>query len=177
MKIDFRIDVGYQYANSSKQYHPVFVWDGLLKVDKGEIIKTFKLDYPFSPFGTGKTPTETLLERPEWRFSTQREIVGLRFIAEVEEDATFTFNTRSCHLTFTVKELMEKGRIENDVGAKYLGCFADITRTGYYWYMKDDKKKPYHLSRKGFSFGKRYLRKNATCFLERKKSSFGKLYR
>ena len=29
MKIDFRIDVGYQYANSSKQYHPVFVWDGI----------------------------------------------------------------------------------------------------------------------------------------------------
>ena len=140
MKIDFRIDVGYQYANSSKQYHPVFVWDGILKVDKGEIIKTFKLDYPFSPFGTGRTPTETLLDRPEWRFSTQREIVGLRFIAEVESDATFTFHTRSCHLTFTAKELMEKGRIENDVGAKYLGCFADITRTGYYWYMQDDKK-------------------------------------
>ena len=76
MKIDFRIDVGYQYANSSKQYHPVFVWDGILKVDKGEIIKTFKLDYPFSPFGTGRTPTETLLDRPEWRFSTQRESVG-----------------------------------------------------------------------------------------------------
>ena len=120
MKIDFRIDVGYQYANSSKQYHPVFVWDGCLKVDKGQIIKTFKLDYPFNPFGPGKTPKETLLERPDWQFSTQREIAGLRFIAEVEEDATFTFNTRSCNLTFTAKDIIEKGRIELPTHSKLL---------------------------------------------------------
>lgn len=140
MKVDFRIDLGYQLPYSRKQYHPVFIWDGSLSVDKGEILKTYKIEYPYMWFGNAKSPKYVELDGPKWKLNTKRSIEGLRFIAEVEEDAVFTFKTVSCEFTFTAKDIIEKGKIEHDVGPKNLRCVADITRTGYYWYMPTAKK-------------------------------------
>ena len=54
MKLDFRIDFGYQYLYSRRHYHPVYVWDGSLSCEGGRIDKSFRLDYPVIRFGPGR---------------------------------------------------------------------------------------------------------------------------
>ena len=46
MKLDFRIDWGYQYLYSRRHYHPVYIWDGSLQCENGTIEKSWQLDYP-----------------------------------------------------------------------------------------------------------------------------------
>ena len=46
MKLNFRIDWGYQYLYSRRHYHPYYHWDGHLKCSDGVIEKVFQLDYP-----------------------------------------------------------------------------------------------------------------------------------
>ena len=46
MKLDFRIDWGYQYLYSRRHYHPVYCWDGTLECTDGTIQKCWQLDYP-----------------------------------------------------------------------------------------------------------------------------------
>ena len=67
MKIDFRIDFGYQYLYSRKHYHPVYVWDGMLECENGEILNTYQLDYPYLWFGPGRSAKETKIAKPEWK--------------------------------------------------------------------------------------------------------------
>ena len=67
MKIDFRIDFGYQYLYSRKHYHPTYIWDGELKCENGEIINSYKLDYPYIWYGPGQSAKETKLPDPKWQ--------------------------------------------------------------------------------------------------------------
>ena len=46
MKLDFRIDWGYQYLYSRRHYHPVYLWDGQLDCNGGRIEETYQLDSP-----------------------------------------------------------------------------------------------------------------------------------
>ena len=100
MKIDFRIDFGYQYLYSRKHYHPTYIWDGGISCDRGEILKTYKLDYPYIWFGPGHTAKESELGSAEWKFKTKREFTGVRIIADVEPDAVFHLRTASCNADF-----------------------------------------------------------------------------
>ena len=136
MKLDFRIDWGYQYLYSRRHYHPVYVWDGSLTCDGGRIEKTFQLDYPVIWFGPGHCARETLLPEAKWQSRTKRGMAGIRVEAEVTEAAVFRLRTESGCMTFTAKDILEKGRIQLAVGPKYLGCFITVTRTGYYWFRQ-----------------------------------------
>ena len=42
MKLDFRIDWGYQYLYSRRHYHPVYIWDGSLTCQGGAIEKLYR---------------------------------------------------------------------------------------------------------------------------------------
>ena len=139
MKLDFRIDFGYQYLYSRRHYHPQFIWDGTLSCDKGEIQKAYKLTYPVLWFGPGHSAKETLLSCAKWTLRTKRGLAGIRFEAEAEEDAVFTLDTVYLKAKFSAKDIIEKGRIEFMVGPKYLGCSAIVTKTDYLWYRPSPK--------------------------------------
>lgn len=137
MKLDFRIDWGYQYLYSRRHYHPQYLWDGGLTVDQGAILETYQLEYPIVWYGIGISAIETKLEKPEWKSYTKRRLAGARFVAEVPEDAVFTLQTVTATVQFTAGDIMEKGRIEFPVGPKYLQCGIIVTRTDYYWFRKE----------------------------------------
>jgi len=136
MKLNFRIDFGYQYLYSRRHYHPQYVWDGTLTCEGGTVTDTFRLDYPVIWFGPGYCARETKLPTPSWSLRTKRGMTGVRFEAEVEENAVFHLSTAMISFDFSAKDILEKGHIEVPVGPKYLGCFAIVTRTGYYWFRQ-----------------------------------------
>ncbi|MBQ6470555.1 MAG: hypothetical protein IJJ33_01100, partial [Victivallales bacterium] len=136
MQIDFRIDWGYQYLYSRRHYHPIYVWDGELTCQNGQIQKCRQLDYPVIWYGPGHCAKETPLPEPRWQSRTRRGLAGLRVIADVEDNAVFNLQTASCSLSFTVAELLENGRLVYPVGPKYLGCNVIVTRTGHFWFRQ-----------------------------------------
>ena len=136
MKLDFRIDWGYQYLYSRRHYHPVYVWDGNISCQGGSIEKVYQLDYPVIWFGPGHCAKETLLPQPQWQSRTKRGMAGVRIEAEADENAVFHLHTASGSFSFSAKDVLEKGRLQLPVGPKYLGCFITVTRTGYYWFRQ-----------------------------------------
>lgn len=94
MKIDFRIDWGYQYLYSRRHYHPFYHWDGHLECSDGVIEKVFRLDYPVLWFGPGHCAKETPLDSPCWECTTHRRLAGIRVVADVAADAAFRLVTR-----------------------------------------------------------------------------------
>ena len=95
MKLDFRMDWGYQYLYSRRHYHPTYIWDGELSVDDGVITEAYQLDYPVLWYGPGHSAKETRLDAPCWRDKTKRGLSGVRVVAEVAENAVFTLSTAS----------------------------------------------------------------------------------
>ncbi len=136
MKLDFRIDWGYQYLYSRRHYHPFFHWDGQLECENGTVLRTFKLDYPVLWYGPGHCARETELPEAKWQSTTRRGLAGIRIEAEVGSNAVFHLKTLSGNFDFSAKDIVEKGRIEFPVGPKYLGCHVIVTRTGYYWFQR-----------------------------------------
>ena len=139
MKLNFRIDWGYQYLYSRRHYHPFFHWDGHLECTGGVIERSFQLDYPVIWFGPGHCAHETPLESPSWKSTTRRGIAGMRFEADVAQNAVFKLVTLSGIFEFSAADILSKGRIEFPVGPKYLGCHVIVTRTGYYWFLPKAK--------------------------------------
>ena len=138
MKLDFRIDWGYQYLYSRRHYHPKYIWDGNLECDNGEILELYQLDYPVVWFGPGLSAKETKLEGNSWESQTRRGVSGIRVIAEVSDDTVFYLKTATANVEFRAAELMDKGRIDFPVGPKYLACYISVTKTGYYWFRNKD---------------------------------------
>lgn len=144
MRIDFRIDWGYQYLYSRRHYHPVYIWDGSLSCKNGEIIEIYQLDYPVIWFGPGHCAKETRLEKPEWKNRTKRGVSGIHVIAEVDEaDCIFVLETSSGTFRFDAKELLKNGKLDFPVGPKYLGCFVTVTTTGYLWFRPLPKEREF----------------------------------
>ena len=135
MKLDFRIDWGYQNLYSRRHYHPFYHWDGHLECSDGTILKVFQLDYPVLWFGPGHCAKETPLPSPCWKSTTHRGLAGIRVEAEVGENATFRLVTLSGTFEFSARDIRETGRVEFPVGPKYLGCHVIVTRTGHYWFL------------------------------------------
>jgi hypothetical protein len=139
MKIEFRIDWGYQFLYSRRHYHPFYRWDGQLKCDGGEIQEIYQLDYPVIWFGPGHCPHERKLERPEWQSTTRRGLSGIRVVAEADENAVFTLTTMSGTFEFTAKQILKDGRIVFHVGSKYSHCHVIVTRSRYLWFRPAPK--------------------------------------
>lgn len=139
MKLNFRIDWGYQNLYSRRLYHPVFIWDGKLTLDKGEITESYQLEYPYSYYGIGHCAKETRLDKPEWKSMTKRKLSGVRFVCDCCDDAVFTLETAMGTFSFSAADAANKKRIEFPVGPKYLGCFVTVTLTGYMWFLAGAK--------------------------------------
>ena len=105
MKLDFRIDWGYQYLYSRRHYHPVYLWDGQLDCNGGRIEETYQLDYPVIWYGPGHCAHETKLAEPKWKSRTRRGLSGVRFVADADENATFRLTTLSGTFDFSAKAL------------------------------------------------------------------------
>ncbi len=134
MRLDFRIDWGYSYLYSRRHYHPVYQWDGELNCEGGEIRELRQLDYPVIWFGPGHCAKETLLPGNAWKSRTKRGMAGIRVLAEAEQTARFSLHTLSGDFEFSVRELLDSGRIVFPVGPKYLNCNVIVTRTNYLWF-------------------------------------------
>ena len=171
MKIDFRIDWGYQYLYSRRHYHPVYIWDGTLECENGEIINTYRLDYPVIWFGPGQCAKETLLPSPEWKNRTKRGVSGIRIEAEVNEKTVFHLKTASAEMTFTAEDIIEKGRIEHRVGPKYLGCGIIVTKTGYLWFRGKGKPGEQVFNPKDFRLDVHNWARMELAWLEPQKSA------
>ena len=137
MKLDFRIDWGYQYLYSRRHYHPFYRWDGTLECENGTIEQTFQLAYPVIWYGPGQCAIETELPSPEWESTTRRGFAGVRFVAEVNENTVFHLKTLSGNFSFTAREIIKTGRKEFSVGPKYLNCHVIVTRSGFYWFRPE----------------------------------------
>ena len=139
MKLDFRIEWGYQYLYSRRHYHPVYNWDGSLECSGGTIENTYKLDYPVIWYGPGHCAVETKLEEPRWKSQTKRGISGIRVEAEADEAAIFILRTASGTFSFTAGQLLQDRRLVFNVGPKYLGCHVVATITGYLWFRPEPR--------------------------------------
>ena len=139
MKLDFRIDWGYQYLYSRRHYHPFYLWDGKLTCDNGTILETYKLNYPVVWYGPGHTAIETKLDKPEWQDKTRRGLCGVRFVAEVTDDTVFHLQTASACFDFKASDVAKDGRLILNVGPKYLNCHIIVTKTGYFWFQPAKK--------------------------------------
>ena len=139
MKLDFRIEWGYQYLYSRRHYHPVYNWDGCLECNGGTIESTYKLDYPVIWYGPGHCAVETKLPEPRWKSSTKRGISGIRVEAEADDKALFTLRTSCGTFSFTAGQLLREQRLVFNVGPKYLGCHVVATMTGYLWFRPAPK--------------------------------------
>ncbi|MCQ2456667.1 MAG: hypothetical protein MJ096_04845, partial [Clostridia bacterium] len=170
MKLDFRIDWGYQYLYSRRLYHPQFVWDGTLSVDGGEILNTYKLDYPVIWFGPGHCAVETELPEAKWESRTKRGLSGVRFVAEVSEDAKFYLHTASADAEFSARDIIEKGRIEFPVGPKYLGCSIIVTKTDYLWFRRPLKDGETELDADALGLPVHYFARMRLAWLDAGKS-------
>lgn len=141
MKLDFRIDWGYQYLYSRRHYHPTYIWDGNLTCLNGEVLESWQLTYPVLWFGPGQSARETKLEKPEWKNQTKRRLSGVRFVAEVNEETEFILSTASGKFRFTAADILEKGHFSYLIGPKYQGCYVNVIKTGYYWFRNHEEEK------------------------------------
>ena len=143
MKLDFRIEWGYHFLYSNFNYHDEMIWDGRLTVDRGEIRKTYLLEYPRPNidlhFGPGLCAKETKLDAPQWQSTTCNWIAGVRFIAEAEEDAVFHLKAGEYAIDFKAADLQKQGRLTFPVGPKYLNCAIIINLTDYLWFRPAPK--------------------------------------
>lgn len=140
MQLDFRIDWGYQYLYSRRQYHYTYIWDGSLSCTNGTILESYQLAYPALWWGPGQSARETKLEKPVWKNSTKRGLAGVRFVAEVKEDTEFILDTVSGTFSFKASDILEKGYLSYMVGPKYQGCYVNVIKTGYYWFRPEHEE-------------------------------------
>lgn len=134
MKIDFRIDWGYQMLYSRRHYHPVYHWDGHLECNDFSEMKLSMLEYPPAWWGPCHTAIETPLEGLQWKSATRRKIAGVRVKTECSETAKFNIVTLSGNFEFTAADIIEKGHFSFPVGPKYAFCAVTVCRTGYLWF-------------------------------------------
>lgn len=134
MKIDFRIDWGYQMLYSRRHYHPFYHWDGHLECSEASKLDLSLLEYPPAWWGPCHSAVETPLKKTEWKSTTRRKVAGIRVVADCPENATFKLVTLSGIFEFPAKDIVEKGHFSFPVGPKYGFCAVTVCRTGYLWF-------------------------------------------
>lgn len=139
MKIDFRIDWGYQMLYSRRHYHPFYHWDGHLECSGKPELKVSLLEYPPAWWGPCHTAIETPLERAEWKSTMRRKVAGIRVAGDCAENANFKIVTLSGTFEFTAKDIVQKGHFSFPVGPKYAFCAVTVYRTGYLWFRPAPK--------------------------------------
>ena len=146
MKLDFRIEWGYQILYSRRHYHPFYCWDGKLECENGSLDKLALYHYPRSISGPVNSAVETPLEGNSWQETTRRAISGLHVIADGEADTVFHLHTASGDFDFTAEQLLREGRIVFNIGPKYGNCHVSVIRTGFIWFRPPAKEFEYVIN-------------------------------
>ncbi len=135
MRLEFRVDWGYQFLYSRRHYHPLMRWDGRIECERGEVLSLRLLKYPVNWFGPCQSPAEVALAGDCWESSTRRGLEGIRVVAEcADSGARFTLTTPQGVFSFTAGEVLANGRIVFPVGWKYSHCTVIVTRKGAIWF-------------------------------------------
>ena len=132
IKLDFRIDWGYQMLYSRRHYHPVYLWDGCLACDGAEQMRISALDYQAPWWGPCFSPKETPLDGHSWQDSTRRKVAGIRVLAECRPDAVFQLTTLSGDFEFSAARILNEGQFVFPVGPKYSFCAVTVCRTAIF---------------------------------------------
>ena len=103
MKLDFRIEWGYQILYSRRHYHPQYIWDGHLDCEKGRLESLSLYHYPRCISGPVNSPRETPLTGNSWRETTRRALSGLHGKADAEPDAVFHLVTATIFAAIGIK--------------------------------------------------------------------------
>ncbi|MBE6356031.1 MAG: hypothetical protein E7058_02835 [Lentisphaerae bacterium] len=143
MKLDFRIEWGYQILYSRRHYHPVYCWDGSLVCENGSLEKLSQYHYPRCISGPVYSAVETPLEGNSWHETTRRALSGLHVIADGDENTVFHLRTASGNFDFSAGQLLNDGRIVFNVGPKYGNCHVSVIRTGFIWFRPPAKESEY----------------------------------
>lgn len=135
IKLDFRIDWGYQMLYSRRQYHPVYLWDGHLACDGAQRMRISTLDYQAPWWGPCFSPKETPLDGHAWKGFTRRKVAGIRVVAECRPDSVFKLTTLSGNFEFSAVRILNEGQFFFPVGPKYGFCAVAVCRSGYSWFL------------------------------------------
>lgn len=135
IKLDFRIDWGYQMLYSRRHYHPIYLWDGRLACDGAQQMQISALDYQAPWWGPCFSPKETPLPGHAWQDSTRRKIAGIRVVAECRPDAVFKLTTLSGEFEFSAVRILNEGQFSFPVGSKYGFCAVAVCRSGHSWFL------------------------------------------
>lgn len=134
MKLDFRIEWGYQILYSRRHYHPQYCWDGHLECENGTLEKLSLYHYPRCISGPICQARTTEIAGNSWQESTRRGISGLQVSADVAPGAVFKLFTASGDFEFSADSIINDGRIVFDVGPKYGYCHVSVIRDGFLWF-------------------------------------------
>lgn len=134
MRLEFRVDWGYQFLYSRRHYHPEYRWDGRVECAGGRIDGVWRLEYPVNWFGPCQSAVETRLEGTEWKSVTRRGMAGIRVEAECDPDASFVLRTAQGDFAFSARDVVGQGRLVFPVGSKFSHCSVIVTRKGHLWF-------------------------------------------
>ncbi len=134
MNLEFRIDWGYQFLYSRRQYHPAYCFDGCLEAENGQIVSLRQLDYPYSWWGIVHSAKEIPLTGNCWKSTIRRGVSGIAVTAQVNSGAEFRLVNAQGEYRFSAEQLLREGRIVFHVGWKESHCDIIVTRKNYLWY-------------------------------------------
>ena len=137
MKIEFRIDWGYQFLYSRRQYHPIYCFDGHLEVENGQIISLRQLEYPYSWWGIVHSARETPLTGNFWKSTVRRGMAGVSVTAQGSSRTKFRLVNAQGEYRFSAEQLLREGRIVFHIGWKESHCDIIVTRKNYLWYRPE----------------------------------------
>jgi len=137
MKIEFRVDWGYQFLYSRRQYHPIYCFDGHLEVANGQILFLSQLEYPYSWWGFVHSAREMPLTGNFWKSTVRRGMSGIAVTAQGSSSTEFRLVNAQGEYRFFAEQLLREGRVVFHVGWKESQCDIIVTRKNYLWYRPE----------------------------------------
>jgi len=170
----------------SVQSSETFNWDGNIKIDKGELLSIYRINYyPWGGdrFGPSKEKL-TRLSKPEWKSellpNSGDGLGGIRFTVIGDKSTEISLNFSHIKIKFTLSELYDKEQFEYHVGGKYSGQDVNIflgadtrmrvTRKSYLSAIERTKKAGWLLLPDDFS-GKKTVFSSKYCAVINPRSS------
>ena len=128
-----RIHWGYYMQYAPYPWHHVgHTWDGGIRVEKGEIRRSWLIDFSGNYGDVRETLVE--LEKPQWNWeppTTQNRLGGIMFEFDGDAQSRIGFSTKAIEFEFTVGELIDNGVIRKHVGQPYSNVDVTVIQDGF----------------------------------------------
>ncbi len=137
IEFDFRIEWGFRMVYARRMYHDIFDWSGKIDCsDSGADYRIYSLHYPPCMWGVVYEPDAETEETSHYFHSVlRRDIGGIRVAGKCAGNSVFSLCNRYGRFDFTLRELLEKGRIIFPVGPKYGFYSIIVTRKDFEYFV------------------------------------------